>query len=99
VDETSVIKYVPDGAGHRAGWLVYGRDGALLAQPFDANQLELNGEPFSVSEKVGNDLVSFCHTIFRSLTTEYWFLIRASTGSGVNTAGWIAVAGRPSPWM
>src|SRR5262249_54309014 len=59
LDESSVVKYVPEGAGGGAGWLVYGRNGALLAQRFDADRLELSGEPFSVSDKVGNDLVSF----------------------------------------
>ena len=59
LDESSVIKYVADGAARGAGWVVYGRDGALLARPFDADRLELSGEPFAVSDKVGNDLISF----------------------------------------
>jgi hypothetical protein len=39
-----------------AGWLVFGRDGALLAQPFDSRQFDFTGEPFLLSEKVGSDL-------------------------------------------
>src|SRR5262249_15527001 len=42
-------------AGDGAGWLIFGRDDALLAQPFDARRLQLTGEPFPISEHVGHD--------------------------------------------
>jgi eukaryotic-like serine/threonine-protein kinase len=42
-------------AGGGAGWLLFGRDGVLLAQPFDARGLQFTGEPSLISEKVGND--------------------------------------------
>jgi eukaryotic-like serine/threonine-protein kinase len=35
------------------GQLLFVREGALLAQPFDARQLELTGEPVTVAEHVG----------------------------------------------
>jgi Tol biopolymer transport system component len=60
LDEGTVIKYmaaVPGDTASGAGWLVFGRDGALLARPFDARRLEFTGEPFSLSDKVGSDLV------------------------------------------
>ena len=59
LDEVTDIKYmaaVPEDTASGAGWLVYVRDGALLARPFDACQLEFTGEPFSLSDKVGSYL-------------------------------------------
>jgi eukaryotic-like serine/threonine-protein kinase len=60
LDEETVIKYmatVPSDTAGASGWLVFGRDSALLAQPFDTSRLEFTGEPFSLSDKVGSDLV------------------------------------------
>src|SRR5262245_21570069 len=60
LDDVTPVKYmaaVPgDTAG--AGWLVFSRDGALLARPFDTGRLEFTGDPFQLSDKVGSDLVS-----------------------------------------
>jgi len=54
------VKNAPAGFGDARGdpssgegLLVYGRDGALLAQPFDARRLEFTGDPFSLSDRVG----------------------------------------------
>jgi Tol biopolymer transport system component len=61
LDNSSVIKYVaadPDDSAGAAGWLIFGRDGALLARSFDTSRMEFTGEPFSLSDKVGSDLVS-----------------------------------------
>jgi len=61
LDEATVVKYmaaVPGDTDSGTGWLVFGRDGALLAQPFDARRIELTGEPFSLSDKVGSDINS-----------------------------------------
>jgi Tol biopolymer transport system component len=35
------------------GYLLFARESALMAQPFDAGKLELTGEPFLVAEQVG----------------------------------------------
>lgn len=42
---------LPGYTASSAGWLVFGRDGALLAQRFDTSRLEFTGEPFSLSDK------------------------------------------------
>jgi len=67
LDELTAIKYlaaVPgDGAGG-SGWLIFGRDGSLLARPFDTNQMEFTGEPFSLSDKVGSDPVNINYFTF-----------------------------------
>jgi serine/threonine protein kinase/Tol biopolymer transport system component len=46
------------------GWLLFGRDGALMAQPFDARRLQFSGEPFRISEHVGSDLIYAGYFIF-----------------------------------
>ncbi len=38
-----------------AGYLLFAREGALVAQPFDVRQLKTTGEPFPVAERVGRD--------------------------------------------
>jgi len=61
LDQITLIKYmaaVPGDTASGAGWLVFGRDGALLAQPFDARRLDFTGDPFTLSDKVGSDVVS-----------------------------------------
>jgi serine/threonine protein kinase/Tol biopolymer transport system component len=60
LDDITVSKYVaavPSDTAAGEGWLVFGRDGALLARPFDARRLEFTGEPFSLSDKLASDLV------------------------------------------
>lgn len=37
------------------GYLLFVRQGTLLAQVFDARKLELAGEPFSIAERVASD--------------------------------------------
>ncbi len=67
LDDYSVIKYVaavPGDTTGGAGWLVFGRDGALLARPFDTNRLDFTGEPFSLPYKVGSDVISSNNTTF-----------------------------------
>jgi eukaryotic-like serine/threonine-protein kinase len=59
LDDVAVTTYmaaVPGDTAGGAGWLIFGRDGALLARPFDARRLQFTGEPFSLSDKVGSDL-------------------------------------------
>ncbi len=61
LDEITVIKYmaaVPGDTAGGAGWLVFVRDGALLARPFDTSRLDFTGEPFSLSDKVGRDVIT-----------------------------------------
>jgi eukaryotic-like serine/threonine-protein kinase len=54
LNEVTVIKYMAAVRGN--GWLVFGREDALLARPFDTSRMEFTGEPFSLSDKVGSDL-------------------------------------------
>ncbi len=42
-----------------AGYLLFWRDGSLMAQPFDPGKLRLSGGPFPVAEQVSYDSVSY----------------------------------------
>jgi len=67
LDQVTVIKYmpaVPVDASSGAGWLLFGQDDALLARPFDARRLDFTGEPISLSDKIGNDVLSQHYSIF-----------------------------------
>ncbi len=46
-------QYVP-GSENGSGWLMFLRDGTLMAQPFDPSRLALDGEPSPVAEGVGS---------------------------------------------
>jgi eukaryotic-like serine/threonine-protein kinase len=54
--DDSNAAYVSSGKGE--GYLLFGREGALMAQAFDARQLRLTGEPFTVAGRVGKGLGS-----------------------------------------
>jgi Tol biopolymer transport system component len=67
LDNDTPVKFVaaiPGDTTGGAGWLVYGRDGALLSRPFDASRLDFTGEPFSLADKVGSDLVHINYFAF-----------------------------------
>jgi Tol biopolymer transport system component len=67
LDVDTNVKYmtaIPDDTANGAGWLLFGRDGALLARPFDARRLDFTGEPFSLSDNLGGDLGYVNHFTF-----------------------------------
>jgi serine/threonine protein kinase/Tol biopolymer transport system component len=49
-DDSNAV-YAPSGSG--GGFLLFGREGALMSQPFDPIARQLTGEPYPVSESVG----------------------------------------------
>jgi len=67
LDNVTPIKFMATAPGDTAsgsGWLIFGREGELLARPFDTDRLEFTGEPFSLSDKVGGDLLNVNHYTF-----------------------------------
>src|SRR5262245_1760439 len=61
LDEVTSIKYMaaaPGDTAGDAGWLIFERDDALLARPFDTSRLDFAGEPFAISDKVGRDVMA-----------------------------------------
>ena len=69
----SVVAYAPP------GYLLFRRDSTLMAQVFDANQLQLSGEPFPVAEQVGYEVASF-QTFFSVSQTGVLAFSTGSTG-------------------
>ncbi len=54
IDSNAV--YAPSLSGDRQlGYLLFLREGALLAQPFDTRQMKLTGMPLPIAERVGRD--------------------------------------------
>jgi serine/threonine protein kinase len=51
-DQSSAV-YVPPTAPRTNGYLLFRREGSLMAQPFDPGQMRLVGEIFPVAEQVG----------------------------------------------
>jgi serine/threonine protein kinase len=51
---TSFGAYYVPGNDDGSGWLLFLRDGSLIAQPFDSAKLELSGEPAPIAEEVGS---------------------------------------------
>jgi eukaryotic-like serine/threonine-protein kinase len=60
MDDVTVVRYmaaIPGDTTGAAGLLVFGRDGALWARPFDTRRLDFTGEQFSLSDRLGRDIV------------------------------------------
>ena len=50
-DESNAV--YTSGPGREGGFILFVREGALMAQPFDAGKLELSGDLFPVADEVG----------------------------------------------
>jgi hypothetical protein len=55
--DLSSTAYVPSASG--PGYLLFWRDGSLMAQPFDPDKLRLSGEPIPVGEQVGRQPINY----------------------------------------
>jgi len=112
LDDVTVIKYVdavPGDAASGAGWLVFGRDDALLARPFDTSRLDFTGEVFTVLEKVGHDVIASYNPTFSvsdngvlvfdpSLNRQRrQYLWMNRRGQQINSSE--ALAGNGQPWL
>src|SRR5262245_41775404 len=112
LDQVTPVKYVAAVPGDTAGsdgWLVFGRDGSLLARRFDISRLEFSGEPFSLSDKVGSDLV-FSSNLTFSLSDNGVLVFDPSPERHRNQYRWVnrrgqpinslpLVAGSSGPWL
>jgi Tol biopolymer transport system component len=80
----SNVRYAPARNG-RAGYLLFVRDHALIAQPFDANSLELRGEPTGVTQGLWHNVVSV--SAHFSVSDNGQVLVY-SRGSGLHQLWW-----------
>jgi Tol biopolymer transport system component len=51
--DASSAQFLPDHPSSRVGYLLFRREGKLVAQPFDANAVTLSGDPVVVADAVG----------------------------------------------
>jgi hypothetical protein len=58
-DIKDVVKSRTSAAYIEAGYLLFSREGSLMAQPFDAQRLELTGEAVRVAENVGYNAITY----------------------------------------
>jgi Tol biopolymer transport system component len=80
--------YAPSASGDSSkGWLLFLREGALLAQPFDAGRLTLTGEPFPLTDQV--EAWSF------SVSDTGILIYQSRRIDEVTQLGWIDRAGKP----
>ena len=62
-------------AEYANGYLFFGRDGNLMAQPFDVRRMELSGDATRVAEELGEsfgDLSNFAFSVSDSGSVAYW---------------------------
>jgi len=96
ISENTSVRYAPspqsDSEG--TGWLLYRRDDALLAQPFDARSLQLSGMPFPISEKVGHDPINTDYVSFS--VSDNGVLISNPNFNRERQYVWVDRAGKPA---
>jgi serine/threonine-protein kinase len=78
------------------GHLVYARNGNLLAAPFDADRLELTGQPVTVLEGVLMSRVTGSANFDVSATGDLVYVPGRAVG-GARTLHWVDRGGRPEP--
>jgi Tol biopolymer transport system component len=80
--------YAPSASGDSSkGWLLFLREGALLAQPFDARRLNLTGEPFPITDQA--EAWSF------SVSDTGILVYQSRRIDEVTQLGWVDRAGKP----
>ncbi|HEV3214743.1 MAG TPA: protein kinase [Vicinamibacterales bacterium] len=52
-DQSNAVFAAPDASGTR-GYLLFRREGTLMAQPFDSGRIAMSGDMFPLAEQVGN---------------------------------------------
>jgi dipeptidyl aminopeptidase/acylaminoacyl peptidase len=90
-DQTVVLRTPTNALYAPPGYLIFHRGGTLVAQPFDAQQLSLSGEPVRIVESVessGNILGAF------SVSNNGVLVYQPRTGEGRSQLGWYDRAGK-----
>src|SRR3989475_2188279 len=80
-----------DAAYAPPGYLLFRREAALMAQAFDADKLQLTGDPFPIAEQVGSDAATF-QTFFS--VSQTGVLAYNSGGSGKTQLAWTDRGGK-----
>ena len=102
VGDRSPAAYAPSGNG-QAGYLLYWREGTLVAQPFDSGRLQIAGEPSPIAERVGHN---WLHARAAFSVSETGVLVHRGADDDLNTElAWfdrggkqLASVGAPGPY-
>jgi Tol biopolymer transport system component len=73
------------------GYLFFRRDSTLMAQAFDADKLQLSGDPFPIAEQVGYEVASF-QTFFS--VSQTGVLAYSSGNAGKSVPTWLDRSGK-----
>jgi Tol biopolymer transport system component/tRNA A-37 threonylcarbamoyl transferase component Bud32 len=73
-------------AGYASGYLLYGRDGTLLAQPFDTSKLEVRGDPVPAVPKLA---ISTWHSNWLFSASENGTLVTAPVFAPPSRLVWL----------
>ena len=76
-EERMLLPIVSTASYAPPGFLIYGRQTTLLAQPFDAAKLRLTGRAFPIAERVGLQR-DFRYPRFPSPKMAFWFMAAAA---------------------
>ncbi len=79
-----------DSAGNRSGYLLYARDGSLLAQPFDSQRMRLAGD----AVPVGQEIVQHALTGSGAFSASNNGVLAVRGGGSLARLAWIDRAGR-----
>jgi serine/threonine protein kinase len=89
VNLTNGLDFIPQYAA--PGYLLFGRGGILVAQPFDEKRLKLSGEPVAIAEHIGPFSVSAQQTlVYRSINSQ-------GTAAGSQQVVWMNRKGNRGP--
>ncbi|HEU4390075.1 MAG TPA: hypothetical protein VFV34_19895, partial [Blastocatellia bacterium] len=89
-DDSNAV-YASSGSGRE--YLLFGREGALMAQPFDTRQLRFTDEPFSVAGQVGRVLSTHARRNF-SVSENGVLVLDSLPDRQRNQLIWVDRAGR-----
>jgi len=88
----SNVAYAPSFAKASEGYLLFLRERTLLAQPFDAKDLRITGDPFPVAEQI--QTFPQIYSALFSISENGVLLYRAGSASGLARLAWFDRSGK-----
>ena len=88
---TRLLVALSKGMYAEPGYLLFHREGTLIAQPFDANRLELTGEPVSIADHVANNSAQAAFAVSQDGVLVY----RTGGAAASSQFVWFDRAGKP----
>jgi serine/threonine protein kinase/Tol biopolymer transport system component len=92
--DVKLVQVAGSRAEYASGHLLFGRDEALFAQPFDLGRFEITGPAVRIAENLGfsgGDLAAYAFSTSRNGTLAYW----SGGTSPISQLTWFDRSGRP----